>query len=115
MNIFGEGLSHRVALYVPTTVNVSEVLDSETADHYIEIALRFLSQQFGGATALSAQGAWVSENGTLVIEKITIVYAFARELSTGALAALKEFAGTLKSALGQENIAVEIDGKFFLT
>lgn len=112
--IFVDGFGHKVTLYVPGTTDVSETLSAAAANLYVESALRFLSSEFGGATALRADGSWIAQDGTLVVEQTTLVYAFAKELSTAHLRAVKQFALDLKAALRQEAVGVEIDGDFFL-
>jgi hypothetical protein len=109
-DVFGDGLAHRVALYVPGTTHVSETLSEVDAERHISGALRFLSEQFGGATALSAQGSWVTKDGALVTEQVTIVYAFSDTLTRDKLERVHQYALWLKLTLKQEAVAVEIDG-----
>lgn len=109
-DVFGsEGLAHRVTLYLPSTTNVSEALDSETANQVIHRSQRFLSDLFGGATAIAGRGAWVASNGDLVVEEVTLVYASFAELTTETLTQVRDFALALKQELKQESVAVEID------
>lgn len=110
-SVFGKGLKHFVAIYVPSTVNVDKALDENTANAAIESALRFLSTQFGGATALRANGGWVASDGSLVTESVTVVYAYAAKLSRQQLRDIKAYALGLKAQLGQEAIAVAINRK----
>ena len=100
-------------MYVPSTINVDEVLNESAAELVVKEAATFLARRFGGATVTSANGAWVSASDTLVVEAITLVYAYAFELSTNDLATLKAFVVGLKGRLAQEAIAVEIDGGLY--
>lgn len=111
--VFNEGLPHRVTIYVPSTINVDAALDSETAERLVEDTLRFLSSLFGGATAPQSRGAWVSNTGVLVIESVTQVYANSRQLSHEVLVQIKTYVVELRERLGQEAIAVELDGTLF--
>lgn len=105
-----DGLTHRVALYIPGTTQVKREMDVAEHDRWVRAAMRTLSELFGGATAMPAIGAWLAADGELVTEGVTIVYAFARELDT---APVFEFARRIKAALEQEAVAVEIDGTLF--
>lgn len=111
--VFGEGLPHKVSVYVPSTTDVRESLDSEAANKVVDSVRRYLANLFGGATAVSAEGSWVAQDGTLVTEKVTIVYAFTPQLTRAQLLDIKRYATQLKRELGQEAIAVEIDSKLF--
>lgn len=107
----GSGLKHRVAVYVPSTTNVNVRLDERTALEWENSALTLLSTLFGGATAMPVRGGWVTNEGTLVTENVTIVYAFVNDLTTDSLLKVREFVLRMKVALGQEAVAVEIDGQ----
>jgi len=110
--IFGsEGMSNKVTVYIPATVNVNKTLNADTATKYVNLALTKLSQLYGGATALSATGGWVSQSDGLVTEAVTLVYSFTGELDRGSLLEVKAFCEFLKTELKQEAIAVEINGK----
>jgi len=105
-----DGFANRVALYVPSTTNVNETLDSNTADQVTNRVLRFFGEMFGGATGIPARGSWVSESGELVIEQVTIVYSFTDNLTKENLVSVHEFALRLKAELKQESISVEVNG-----
>lgn len=110
--VFGsEGLSNRVALYVPSTTAVDQPLDESTAEQFVSRSLRLMSELFGGATALPASGGWVASDGKLVTERVTIVYSFTGDLTTEDLMKIKFFVESLKAEMRQEAIAVEINGR----
>lgn len=111
--VFGQGLNNRVAVYIPGTRNVNQALDEGTIEQLRDRALRFLTELFGGATAMSAFGAWYDETDTLVPEKVTIVYSFTPELTSDKVQALHKFVLELKSELAQEAISVEINGTLY--
>ena len=68
---------------------------------------------FGGASAVSIQGAWLSGD-ELVNENITKVYAFTDALSDKALDAVWGCAKMLQVERHQDSVGVEIDGAFYL-
>lgn len=108
--VFGAGWTNKVTLYVPSTADVDRPLDANTAEAIVTRSLRLLATLFGGATAIRAQGAWLTENGRLVLEGTTLVYAFSEQLTTDDLTTVKAFCEALKAELGQEAVAVEING-----
>lgn len=110
--VFGrQWLGQRVAVYVPSTRAVNEPLTTETAEAVVERTARFFSHLFGGATAQPAVGYYVASDGTLVIENITIVYAYTRRLSRHQRQAVFDYCEVLKAELGQELVTVEVNGK----
>lgn len=64
----------KIAIYVPSTVNVDCPCDSRDMVKHVIGALTDL---FGGATATRAKGCWKDiSDGKLVYEDITIVYSY---------------------------------------
>lgn len=107
---------NRISVYVPTTVDVSTVVDTS---EYRESCLRLLSLLFGGATQTNAIGAWLSDSGEIVTENVTIVYSntdsdIVNPDSDDRVQVFK-FAEYLKLALNQESVAVEINNTLYLT
>lgn len=66
-------LKSKITVYVPATVDVNKEIDNSAQ---VERVARLLSECFGGATASPVRGYWVAENGALVAEKTTMVFAF---------------------------------------
>jgi hypothetical protein len=112
--VFGDGMPHRVAVYIPCTTKVEQETTQEEHERWVRTALTTFSALFGGATSLHAQGGWVTVDGVLVLETITIVYSYTDTLSLYHLRAVRQFATVVKEAMGQEKVSVEIDGAFFL-
>ena len=102
---------HSFRIYVPSTVDVDSPVDSSAA---VSGCLSFLSGLFGGATALHASGAWVSDSAGLVLENVTICYAFTnlRGLLRGRRAVLA-YAKDLRDEMKQDAVSVEIDGRLY--
>ena len=103
---------HSFRVYIPSTVGVNNAVDNAGA---VAGCLSFLSSRFGGATAIDASGAWVSESAGLVLEKGTICYAFTnlRGLLSGRRAVL-DYAKKVRDEMKQEAVSVEIDGRLYL-
>jgi hypothetical protein len=103
--------NHSFKIYIPSTVDVNNPVDSSAA---VRGCLSFLSGMFGGATAFDASGAWLSSSAGLVLEKITICYAFTNLAGKirGRRAVL-DYAKKVRDDMRQEAVSVEIDGKLY--
>jgi hypothetical protein len=111
---FGQPLANgRVAVYVPSTRDVSQPLTEAEHQAEVDTALREFGQWFGGATSTRAVGSWLAADGSLVKETVTIVYSFA-DLTPAQQAGVREFALDLARRLGQEGVLVEWNGKAYL-
>lgn len=105
-------LSCQVKVYVPSTIGVREAFDSM---EWIDKTMSLLSNEFGGSTATSALGAWVSNQGDLVKENVTVVFAYARqEQLEQSIDKVYSFCLEMKQSLGQEAIALEVNGEMYL-
>lgn len=105
-------LDHRVSVYVPGTINTNQQADNrQQVEH---VAAEF-SRMFGGATATTATGYWMSESAGLVAEATTIVYAActAGQLDEH-LADVVEIAQQIKREMQQEAVSCEIDGTLYI-
>lgn len=102
-------LDSKVAIYVPSTINVDEVTNNEKQVLNI---IRELSTLFGGATASDAVGGWVAENGNTIIEKVKIVYSFCTtEQLKDNIDKILQICENLKTEMKQEAITLEINGQ----
>ena len=105
--LFSFDLNSKVAIYVPSTINVSEECDNT---QYVKNTIKQLSTWFGGATATPAIGGWVSAAGVVVVENVSIVYAFC---TTEQLQAHAEdiiaLCDSIKHEMGQEAVTLEIN------
>lgn len=102
-------LDCKVAVYVPSTVNVNEQTDNA---EYVRRTIGELADMFGGATATQAVGGWRCANGDLVIEKTTIVYSFcSSEQLREHFADVYAICERLKKEMQQEAVTLEINGQ----
>lgn len=107
--LFSFDLNSKVAIYVPSTINVSEECDNT---QYVKNTIKQLSTWFGGATATPAIGGWVSAAGEVVVENVSIVYSFCTTEKLQEYAAdIIELCKTIKREMRQEAVTLEINGQ----
>ena len=100
-------LSSKITVYVPATNGIDKAADNT---EQVKKTAALLSELFGGATSTPALGYWMSP----AAEATTVVFAYAAD------AALQEHVGRvvelceeLKREMGQEAIALEINGEMY--
>ncbi len=105
-------LSCSVKIYVPSTMDVKERFDTQI---WVDKSLNLLSCIFGGATASKALGAWISNNGELIKENVTMVFSYATQtqLEKG-IEEIHDFCLEMKRELSQEAIALEVNNELYL-
>ena len=107
--LFSFDLNSKVAIYVPSTMNVNETCDNT---EYVKNTIKQLSTWFGGATATPAIGGWVSAAGEVVVENVSIVYAFCTTEQLQAHAeGIIALCESIKHEMGQEAVTLEINGQ----
>ena len=104
-------LKSKVCVYVPSTVNVNEEIDSSP---YVERVARFLSESFGGATASPVSGYWVAADKSLVVEHTTMVFAYcSTDDARRYIDDVVRLCYSLKREMGQEAIALEYNNEMY--
>lgn len=105
-------LPHRVAVYVPSTQGPAENTDNS---EQVQRVARELAEMFGGATATSARGFWVSDSAGLVAEAVTIVYASCTERQYHEqVPEIIRIAQRIKQEMQQEAVSIELDGILYI-
>lgn len=108
----GVQLPHRVAVYVPSTQGPAENADNS---EQVQRVARELSEMFGGATATTARGFWVSDSAGLVAEAVTIVYASCTDRQYHEqVPEVIRIAQRIKEEMQQEAVSIELDGILYL-
>jgi len=104
-------LESRVAVYVPGTAGVNTAADNSA---HVERAAALLSELFGGASAQSVRGFWMSSAAGLVAEDTTVIYSFctAAALEAG-LPRVLDLCEALKADLQQEAISLEVNNQLY--
>lgn len=109
MKNFKFDLNAKVAIYVPSTTNVNEPTDNAAM---VNKVMESFSNWFGGCTSTPAVGGWVSNSGTLVVESVTIVYAFCTPESFGEhFEEVMQLATEIRDEMKQEAVTLEYNGQ----
>ena len=104
-------LKSKITVYVPATMDINKEIDNT---EYVNKTATLLSECFGGATSTDALGYWVSDTAGLVKEHTTMVFAYAAEEDLkNNLDRVLDFCENLKSEMGQDAIALELNGEMF--
>lgn len=104
-------LSHKVTVYVPATSGVDTATDNT---EQVKRTAAMLADCFGGSTSTAALGYWLSPVVGLVAENTTVVFAYAAEKDLQEhIGRVVEHCEALKEEMGQESVALEIDGDMY--
>ena len=104
-------LSHKVTVYVPATRNDENGAHEIDNTKYVDDMAQTLTNLFGGATSTNAIGYWMSDERGLEKENTKMVFAYAESLDK--IDVVIDKCEALKYELGQDNIALEIDGQMY--
>lgn len=102
--------NHKIALFIPSTIHVSEFAAPELIAQWIKRAKIEFAELFGGFTSYEALGGWMSAQG-LVEEPVTVVSSFTDDNGLDHLGEVRLLAEELAMALFQEAVAIEIDSQ----
>ena len=107
-------LQHRVAVYVPSTVDIDKTANTEK---WVDMAASGLVNLYGGATVTEGVGYWFSdEKQAMIREQVKIVYAYSDDLQGmdgEKINQVLSFCEHMKEALKQEAISLEIDNELY--
>ena len=107
-------LTHRIAVYVPGTVNVDRPA-GQVQQAWTDQMLDAFGTMFGGSTAIHVLGTWIGLNGQPVREPVNLVYSYcADEHLLGGAQEVVSLAKRMAVEMGQEAVAVEVDGALYL-
>lgn len=104
-------LDENVKIYVPSTMDVNNAIDST---FFVNEIKKFLSNLFGGCTAYNGSGAWYSDDlKSVVNEQVTIIQAFTSDLNNEQIDNVITACTWLKQEMKQECISMEVNGKLY--
>lgn len=102
-------LDSKIAIYVPTTCDISRPCDNT---EQLNKTLSVLAGMFGGSTQTDALGCWITTDGELVKERVNIVYSFCtKDAFVAHFDEIMDLCEDLKREMGQEAIALEYNGQ----
>lgn len=109
LDVFGkyDKMGEQVAIYVPSTVNATEQVDSEEMVGYV---ISELTRMFGGTTTTKGRGSWLSDEHGVIVENVTIVRANTDMLKPAQAEKVAELAMFVKSEMSQESVSIEYNG-----
>lgn len=100
-------------LFIPTRdKNGRELADS---DHWLNAAIKVVSEQFGGATVMApADGAWYNpETETVIREKVHLVHSYGNpDANLNCLQPIADFLHRMGRETKQGEVGVVVDGVF---
>ena len=102
-------LSHKISLYIPSTVNGNVPASKAMIDKFLDMAKNTFANLFGGFTVTPAQGGYMSPEHGLIEEQIQIVYSFCSSEGLLHVEQIKCLARNIAKHMGQECITLEID------
>ena len=103
-----------MAVYVPSTSNVSNEITEEELNERVNIVKKRLAEMFGGYTSSGAIGGYVAQDGNLVNEKVVRVVAYGTEESFQKnKKQLVEQISKWADTWGQEAIGFEYEGDLY--
>jgi CRP-like cAMP-binding protein len=104
--------THSVAIYIPTTTDGNQPLDTT---RFVEEAKSFMGQRFGGATGKPASGVWYSEKLGMVNEVVYHIHSYTTpEQLNRHLDEVVSYIRALKQTLRQEAMALEVNNRLTL-
>lgn len=106
-------LSNEVAVFVPSTLGESSA-DPALISRIVDQALTELSLVNGGATVTSGVGAWLSHDGKLVKESVTIVSSNCEKITSQTLRTLAKLRRLVRKSMKQEAVTVRVNGVLYI-
>ena len=102
-------LDCKFSVYVPSTTDAVDNCDNTEMVKYV---LTELSKLFGGATASRNTGGWVSDEHGLILEPVTIVYAYCTsEQAVEHFEKVYAICERIKREMNQEAVTLEYNGQ----
>jgi hypothetical protein len=103
-----------MAVYVPSTSDVSKAINQKEMQGRVEEVRKTLSEMFGGFTSAEFVGGYVSQEGALINEKImrVVSYSTRDDFQKNKRKLMQQIANWAKM-WGQEAIGFEYEGDLF--
>lgn len=96
---------YKLTIYVPSTYGTANQIDNEK---YVRQISQMLSAIFGGCSVSKIDGYYVANDGSLVVESVTVVWTFGSDAEK--LGRIGNYTGRwLKRVMRQESVLVTIE------
>ena len=96
-------LKHKIEIYVP----MNDLSQINVRDN----VFRMFCKEFGGATINPVLGGWMDDKGSLITDRIGIVYSYVSEITPAVKKMLEKMAIGIRESLKEDAITMVIDGK----
>lgn len=106
-------LEHRVKIIIPTTRRVDQKLTLAEKTRWADTVVKAMAKKFGGATRRDSIGAYMADNGELVIEHVYEVESSVSSNNLSTVRFMFRLAQIIARALSQESVALYIDNKLY--
>ncbi|MEM6803376.1 MAG: cyclic nucleotide-binding domain-containing protein [Bacteroidota bacterium] len=104
--------TNSLGIFIPTTTDANQKSDTSI---YMDQAMNFMAERFGGATCKVANGVWHSEKLGLIGEVVYIVHSYITQADMNShLDEVVDYIKSLKRELKQEAMALEVNQKLTL-
>ncbi|MDW3650715.1 MAG: cyclic nucleotide-binding domain-containing protein [Bacteroidia bacterium] len=104
--------TNSIGIFIPTTLDADQEADTSK---YMDQAMNFMAERFGGATCKTANGVWHSEKLGLIGEVVYIVHSYITQADMNShLDEVVDYIKILKKELRQEAMALEVNQKLTL-
>ena len=104
--------TNSIGIFIPTTLDADQEADTSK---YMDEAMNFMAERFGGATCKTANGVWHSEKLGLIGEVVYIVHSYITQADMNShLDEVVDYIKEMKKELRQEAMALEVNQKLTL-
>jgi len=100
-------MNQYIAVYIPGTKDINHKLPARERLIISRRIARELSGLYGGCTSVPSTGYYVSNDGQLIEERITIIKSYHNTPPGEALESARRIARELKIELSQESVTIE--------
>lgn len=107
-------LSHSVTIIVPSTIDANVKAHSGLIGQVQDTVKVELSSKFGGVTATSGSGGWVSDSLGYISEDVILIQSFFEKLDSEAEKTILGLAHYIKESMSQEAVSIILDGTLYL-
>ncbi|MGL5690326.1 MAG: hypothetical protein ACRDD8_05825 [Bacteroidales bacterium] len=107
-------LTNEVTITVPSTVDLDKKISDQTYNEIVDNVSMQMSKVFGGCTASSGKGCWVTNDGVAICESVTLCTSSASGVNFKEnVAKATIIAKQVCAILNQDCVAMKVNGKMY--